>query len=513
MGKNDGALAGRIQFERRDSRPLPQWQSDRFHRASKARAPVLSGRSLLLGAAILEFILIAAAVFEAGAIYHFAVFGDLPNRLLYLFAAAGATGMFVISSGLARDYSIKRILEGREQLRSVFWRWTSACSLLVFVLFMTQATEFYSRGSIIVQYGAGLTAALIVRLLLTHFVARGLRSGSLRGNNVVVIGEAPLANHTVRKLRNDERGTRVVGAYTLSSPPLAASLDPLARDPAQVAEETASILAAVEALARTVQLDDIVINLPWSESERIRALVEGLAVVPATIHLAPDHTWHWARNPVLARVGRMHTMRLSRAPLTLKDQVLKRAFDITAASALLVAAAPLFAVIALLIKFDSAGPVLFRQRRHGFNQKEFRVFKFRTMNTLDDGPVVRQATRNDRRVTRIGRYLRKFNLDETPQLLNVLLGDMSLVGPRPHALAHNNQYEEQIRLYARRHNVKPGITGWAQINGLRGETQTVDQMHRRVEHDLYYIDHWSLFFDLKILLLTLFSLKSYRNAY
>jgi exopolysaccharide biosynthesis polyprenyl glycosylphosphotransferase len=180
---------------------------------------------------------------------------------------------------------------------------------------------------------------------------------------------------------------------------------------------------------------------------------------------------------------------------------------------MLVFAAPFLLAIAALIKLDSPGPVLFRQRRHGFNQSEFRVFKFRTMTTLDDGRIVRQATKNDSRITRVGRHLRRFNLDELPQLLNVLLGQMSLVGPRPHALTHNDHYEELIRLYARRHNVKPGITGWAQVNGFRGETRAVRDMQRRVEHDFHYIDNWSLFFDVKILLLTVLSPKTYRNAY
>jgi lipopolysaccharide/colanic/teichoic acid biosynthesis glycosyltransferase len=180
---------------------------------------------------------------------------------------------------------------------------------------------------------------------------------------------------------------------------------------------------------------------------------------------------------------------------------------------LLILSAPFLALVALLIKCNSKGPVIFRQRRHGFNQHEFRVFKFRTMNALDDGPVIRQATRNDNRVTWIGRFLRATNIDELPQLLNVIMGDMSLVGPRPHAVAHNNIYEEKIRLYARRHNVKPGITGWAQVRGFRGETDSVQKMRDRVEHDFFYIDHWSLLFDIKILAITLFSLRSYRNAY
>jgi lipopolysaccharide/colanic/teichoic acid biosynthesis glycosyltransferase len=157
-------------------------------------------------------------------------------------------------------------------------------------------------------------------------------------------------------------------------------------------------------------------------------------------------------------------------------------------------------VAALLIKLDSAGPVFFLQHRYGFNQKPFRIFKFRTMRTLDDGPVVQQAKKDDPRVTRVGAWLRRWNLDELPQLFNVIKGDMSLVGPRPHALSHDREYEQRIARYARRHNVKPGITGWAQIHGFRGETDTDEKMHRRVEHDLYYIDNWSLALDLQVMI-------------
>jgi Undecaprenyl-phosphate glucose phosphotransferase len=512
MNKSDLALAGRYAGVRRHPGAAPASAIPR-ESSRKGPLPFINSRTLTLAAPISEFVVIALVVFQASALYHLTVFGDLFSPWFYATAAAALAALFAGSSAFARDYSVKRLLERREQLRSIFWRWTSACSLLVFALFMLQATEFYSRGTIVVQYFAGLSTALLIRFLLVRIVASGLDRGYLRGNNVVVIGEAPLTSHILRRLRGDGRGTHIAGAFALSSPPLAVALDPLLRDPAEVADETVKVLAEVEALARRAPIDDIVICLPWSENERIRAFAEGLAIVPATLHLAPDHNWNWTRHPVLARIGTMHTVRISRAPLTLRDRVLKRAFDIAAASALLIAAAPVLAFVALLIKLDSAGPVLFRQRRHGFNQHEFRVFKFRTMTTLDDGPVVRQATRNDARITRVGRYLRSLNLDEVPQLLNVLLGHMSLVGPRPHALTHNSQYEEQIRLYARRHNVKPGITGWAQVNGLRGETRTVEQMRARVEHDLYYIDHWSLFFDIKILLLTLLSPKTYRNAY
>jgi exopolysaccharide biosynthesis polyprenyl glycosylphosphotransferase len=207
------------------------------------------------------------------------------------------------------------------------------------------------------------------------------------------------------------------------------------------------------------------------------------------------------------------TLNLSRTPLTWRDRIVKRCFDVIVGSLLLAVALPLFLIVGLLIKLDSRGPVFFRQRRHGFNQGEFRIFKFRTMTTLDDGEKIRQATRNDKRITRVGRFLRRTNLDELPQLFNVLAGQMSLVGPRPHALAHNNEFEEKIRLYAKRHNVKPGITGWSQVNGFRGETDSLEKMQKRVDYDAFYIDNWSLTFDIVIMFSTIFSVNSYKNAY
>ncbi len=200
-------------------------------------------------------------------------------------------------------------------------------------------------------------------------------------------------------------------------------------------------------------------------------------------------------------------------PLTTFEVVQKRLFDLVFAAIALLALTPLLIVVALLISLDSPGPVFFVQRRFGFNQQPFRIIKFRTMRTLDDGAVVPQAVRNDPRLTRIGAWLRRWNIDEIPQLFNVLTGDMSLVGPRPHALSHDRDYEQRISLYARRHNVKPGITGWAQINGYRGATDTDEKMRKRVEYDLFYIDNWSLWLDLKIIVRTVLSSTAYRNAY
>ena len=191
----------------------------------------------------------------------------------------------------------------------------------------------------------------------------------------------------------------------------------------------------------------------------------------------------------------------------------KRAFDLVAATGILVLLLPMLVGVALLIRFDSRGSGVLPAAALWVQSA---AVPHHQVPHHDDGRRWRrrvvQATRDDPRITRVGRWLRRFSIDELPQLLNVIRGDMSLVGPRPHALSHNREYEQKISLYARRHNVKPGITGWAQVNGLRGETDTDEKMHRRVEHDLYYIDNWSLWLDLRILFLTVFSLKSHRNA-
>jgi exopolysaccharide biosynthesis polyprenyl glycosylphosphotransferase len=200
-------------------------------------------------------------------------------------------------------------------------------------------------------------------------------------------------------------------------------------------------------------------------------------------------------------------------PVKKLSYYLKRPFDIVVGLAGFLVLLPLLALISILIKIDSPGPILFRQRRGGIYGRQFRIFKFRTMTTLDDGKTVSQAVKGDRRVTKVGALLRRTNLDELPQLLNVILGDMSLVGPRPHALAHDEEYIKKIPYYSARYKFKPGITGWSQVNGYRGETDTLDKMKNRVDNDIYYINNWSLLFDLYILFLTVASIKSFRNAY
>jgi undecaprenyl-phosphate galactose phosphotransferase/putative colanic acid biosynthesis UDP-glucose lipid carrier transferase len=207
------------------------------------------------------------------------------------------------------------------------------------------------------------------------------------------------------------------------------------------------------------------------------------------------------------------SIELQRGPLTRLEQFSKRCVDVAGAAIALIVLSPLMLLSAVAIKLDSVGPVLFRQRRNGFNTQPFVIFKFRTMTVMEDGCDLQQAKRVDPRVTPFGRILRQTSIDELPQLFNVLLGDMSLVGPRPHALAHDNHYGDLLSDYAFRHHVKPGITGWAQVKGYRGETARVEQMKARLDCDLWYINNWSLVLDFKILALTCVELMRRRNAY
>jgi undecaprenyl-phosphate galactose phosphotransferase/putative colanic acid biosynthesis UDP-glucose lipid carrier transferase len=265
----------------------------------------------------------------------------------------------------------------------------------------------------------------------------------------------------------------------------------------------ATIDRAIEA-ARAEAVAEILLLIGWEQSGTIERITKMLSVLPLPVYLVPDENVirYLSRREI--DVGTTWAAEIQRAPLTRTEQFIKRCFDLIGATSVLLLLSPLILLTALLIKLDSHGPVLFLQTRNGFNGRTFRIVKFRTMHVLEDGNVIRQATRADPRVTRLGRWLRRANIDELPQLVNVLSGDMSLVGPRPHAAAHNNQYDKLISNYALRNHVKPGITGWAQVNGCRGETPTTDLMQQRVTHDLWYISNWSMWLDVRILFRTLF---------
>jgi undecaprenyl-phosphate galactose phosphotransferase/putative colanic acid biosynthesis UDP-glucose lipid carrier transferase len=251
--------------------------------------------------------------------------------------------------------------------------------------------------------------------------------------------------------------------------------------------------------------------LSWNDRALIDSILAELQALSIPVSLLPDA--HAARFVGTNRgaLGNF-AVQLRRAPLTSQEQRLKRLLDMALAFTALLMLSPLMIVIAAAIRAGGGGPVFFKQRRSGLDGRPFSILKFRTMNVMDDGPQISQAVENDIRVTPVGRILRKLNFDELPQLVNVLRGDMSLVGPRPHAVAHNDEYGRLIDNYLSRHRIKPGMTGWAQINGFRGETNTIDKMAKRVDLDLWYVNNWTLTLDIKILLKTLV-LGLQRHAY
>jgi exopolysaccharide biosynthesis polyprenyl glycosylphosphotransferase len=271
-------------------------------------------------------------------------------------------------------------------------------------------------------------------------------------------------------------------------------------------------ILTIRAACRILLPTEVILIETADRAAVVCKLGDCFADLPVAVHLVLLDAIGKLRTCPMVQLGDIPTIQLLRHPLTWSDQVLKRLFDVLVSLTGLIFTFPVLVLAAVAIKLDSPGPCLFRQARHGFNNSVIRVFKLRTMRANETHALFRQATSNDPRITRVGRFLRRYNIDELPQLLNVLAGEMSIVGPRPHATEHNKMFEDRIGMFARRHNVKPGITGWAQINGYRGVTNTLEKMEQRIAYDLYYIDNWSLLLDLRIVLLTVFSRKAYNNA-
>jgi undecaprenyl-phosphate galactose phosphotransferase/putative colanic acid biosynthesis UDP-glucose lipid carrier transferase len=271
------------------------------------------------------------------------------------------------------------------------------------------------------------------------------------------------------------------------------------RRPGEVLAGLDSALVA----AREHGAEEFLVALPWGSQELLATIRSRLREFPLPVRLLPDHNMRMLLGRRgLSADGQSLPVTRQRAPLSAFERAVKRTLDVVGSITAILLLWPLFLIAAIAIKLDSGGPIIFRQRRIGFNAKEFVIFKFRTMSVIEDGPAIIQACRDDPRATFVGKFLRRSSIDELPQLLNVLRGEMSLVGPRPHAVAHDKEYMVHIADYGLRHLVKPGITGWAQVNGLRGETRLLEEMTERVKMDLWYINNWSLGFDIKILMRT-----------
>jgi Undecaprenyl-phosphate glucose phosphotransferase len=460
---------------------------------------------LLMSAAATEFVFVAIAAYLAAVLYHRVILLGSPDPAKYIpEALLIATLNLLVSIGY-REYS--RI---QTQPRQAFlWNGVSGASL-VFVFFLStmfvlKHSEDYSRITVMIQAASVCLAILCTRAIWFSLLHRAIASGLVDARRVILIGDtAHCLNFSARAMTT---GIRTICSFEL--PTARAHSVHALRNTVQALPDARQLIAD----CRPLRADDIIILISQQEIPSALALASDLSELPVDVHVVPVGTLELMATSRITQFGNMVTMRILQSPLTPFSRAFKRAFDVAAAIAGLVLLSPLFMIVALAIKFDSRGPVLFRQTRHGYNNEPIRVVKFRSMTVMEDGADFTPVTRHDTRVTGLGRFLRRTNIDELPQLLNVLAGDMSIVGPRPHATSQNETFAKLISSFSRRHNVKPGITGWAQVNGYRGDTDTLEKMQRRVEHDLYYIDHWSFLFDLRIMLLTVASREVYVNAY
>ena len=490
------------QLDHKETRPRvapshPRKRGKARGRWSRGRSTILvrSGFSVL--AALLDFTILLTAAVGTQFAYQLLVYrwaGVTPGNLQACLFTASA---FVLANVARREYSFANYL----QLRGHAWRCFSLfgmLSLLALAIgFLTRSTEEASRGAFLLSSCVSFLALFGERATLTHLVRASAARGGVTARRVVLVGFERDIESFLRRFKPWTCGMTVAASVVL-------------REGANTLDED---LALAAASARMLRPDDVFVLVPWTRSDVIEACVSAFLRVPARLHLRPEDVLDRFANARIDKVGAISSLSLAGEPLDLVQLTAKRAMDIVVSATALLLLSPLLLLCAALIRLESKGPAFFFQRRYGFNRETFRIVKLRTMRTMEDGRNVKQATANDPRVTRVGRFLRRTNIDELPQLLNVLRGEMSLVGPRPHALAHDQLFERRIALYARRHNVKPGgITGWAQVNGLRGEIDSPEKLRQRVEHDLYYIDNWSIIFDIWILFLTVFSRKAYRNA-
>ncbi|WP_375460083.1 undecaprenyl-phosphate glucose phosphotransferase [uncultured Enterovirga sp.] len=472
------------------------------HRIAVGRSPRAELFRHVVGPASLAF---AALAIMAAALLSWLVWGVFPfaqpsSLGLHMRLGFGTALLVVIFTVVRNEHRLAFHAAGENTPGRTGRIWNMAVFVLFVMAFLTRRAEDLSRGTVILFYFSGFLALWSARSLTSRAIQAASKVKAIVAQRILVVGTEDGIAAFLRRDQPWNLGFEVVG--TVSVTPDAAGTG---RSPSP------DLLRAVD-LAREMGIDDVYIAVPWSETETIDLCVEAFLNTPIAIHLAPERVLDRFDQVAISRVGAMASLELTR-PMSPAAVGTKRVVDMVLAGLALLALSPIFLVVAIAIRLDSPGPVFFLQTRYGFNQRRFRIVKFRTMRTYADSGDVPQASRQDPRVTRVGRWLRRTNVDELPQLINVLAGQMSLVGPRPHAVPHNTAYERRIALYARRHNVRPGITGWAQVNGLRGETDTDEKMKRRIDHDLYYIDNWSMLFDLRIMLKTLFSAASYRNAY
>jgi Undecaprenyl-phosphate glucose phosphotransferase len=467
------------------------------------RAPVISNEQASSALSLFATAMVIAAISAfAGTGYEFVVDQDYHD--VGDFLASGVL-MAIIFCGALRLLEERQPMKlshfyGRARDASVAWVTTFAVFLVI--AFTLKLGDALSRGAIISTFLIGLIAVPLSHMHLPLLLARIRKSSAFMQRNVIVIGARGDASLT--KLLQE----LVRGGYA----PQLVEFD-AACSGVEWPSERKALVNQVFAMAHRLGPGEICFALSQVPHSRAESIMRSLALVPRAILAVPDEmTGEFLRHG-LSEIGDRIAVDVQKAPMTAVGRATKRAMDIVLSSALIVFFAPLLIGIAVAVKVDSPGPVFFRQRRNGHQGRLFRIMKFRTMTVMEDGDVPNQVSKDDDRVTRIGRVLRKYSLDELPQLLNVLTGEMSLIGPRPHPLALDTFYSKLIENYEIRQHVKPGITGWAQVHGLRGETQTLDLMYRRIEFDCWYAKNCNVILDLRILARTVLEVLRPRNAY
>lgn len=445
----------------------------------------------------------AAIIVASGALggigYQHALGGTLDDVGFYAGLGLVASLAHILVAHFLGLYRHNHLLE-RDSGR-VLAGWCIAALIIPVVLFLFKSGAEVSRGSLICFVAVAAAGLVCGRWMAKRSLRAALLAGTIRGRRVVVVGTpAELAQFGRHELLT-RFGLQEIERVTLPR------VDDLLS--ASEAKRGEAMMARI----RQAAAEEIVLALPWSAPQAVTALLSHLRAIPLPVRLLPDCAVSSLLRHQTSMSQRLYMVEIQPAPLSALDRLSKRLLDIVVAATSLLILMPPLALAAVAIKLESKGPVIFRQRRHGFNGKPFVIYKLRSMRVQEDGGSVVQATKQDPRVTRVGRLLRQTSIDELPQLINVLQGHMSIVGPRPHALVHDYEYGRMIANYAFRHHVKPGITGWAQVNGYRGGTPQLELMKQRIELDLWYIDNWSLTLDIYIIFRTAFELMRPRNAY
>ncbi len=451
---------------------------------------------------LVDFVLVIVVSVVVAYAYHIFALQSVFDAQYYV--AAGIIGATGLTALLRRDgyYEFDQLLSSGRSLRAIFSRWGLVLLGLLAFGFALKVSEFFSRGWLFLWSIFTVVVITSTRIAAANFLRRMSRDGGAFARRIAVVGATALGAKFAAQAGVPNSGISIAGIYE------AGLSDNGDGDYAKIKGDLNDLASA----ARNSEIDDIVIATPRASKEEMARLIRRLSILPVSIAICPNMHWLDHTGGAIASVGDARVLSLYRRPLEGWGGVIKNVEDFILGGILLVLTTPLLLLLAFMIRMQGKGPILFAQQRHGFNNAVFKIYKFRTMTVSEDGDEIQQAKPDDPRITQLGKFLRRYSLDELPQLINVVRGEMSLVGPRPHALAHNHQYARTIENYSGRHKVKPGITGWAQVNGFRGETSENEMMEQRVRYDLAYVDNWSLWFDLKILILTIKAVVFPKNA-